>query len=61
MGAGASLIGNHVDASDYEFDYSTALQDGAFGRLAIDEDNESSKTDARIAQWVNQLNEDLAK
>jgi flavodoxin I len=41
-----------VDASDYTYDDSEAVQDGKFVGLAIDEDNESSKTDGRIAAWV---------
>lgn len=50
-GNGATVVGA-VDASDYTYDDSEAVQDGKFVGLAIDEDNESSKTDGRIAAWV---------
>lgn len=53
--AGATLVGNHVDASDYEFDDSTAFNDGFFCGLPIDEDNESGKTIDRIDKWVKQI------
>lgn len=50
-GNGATVVGA-VDASDYTYDDSEAVQDGKFVGLAIDEDNESTKTDGRIAAWV---------
>ncbi len=53
--AGATLIADKVDASGYEFDESEAVVDGNFVGLAIDEDNESDKTDDRIAAWVEQI------
>ncbi len=53
--AGATLIGNQVDASGYEYDESESVVDGMFVGLALDEDNESDLTDDRIAKWVEQL------
>ncbi len=53
--AGATLIGNEVDASGYEFDESESVVDGKFVGLAIDEDNESDLTEKRISDWVEQL------
>ncbi len=53
--AGATLIGDQVDASGYEFDESESVVDGKFVGLAIDEDNESDRTDERVAAWVEQL------
>ena len=41
-----------VDAGDYTYDDSTSVVDGKFVGLAIDEMNESDKTDERIAAWV---------
>ena len=43
----------------YSFDDSEAVVDGHFVGLAIDEDNESNLTDARIDKWVSQLKEAL--
>lgn len=52
--SGATFIGK-VDPSDYSFMDSEALIDGQFVGLPLDEANESEKTDARIANWVKQL------
>lgn len=49
--AGATLVGE-VDASDYNYEASDAVVDGKFVGLALDEANESDKTDDRIAAWV---------
>ncbi|MBO7338324.1 MAG: flavodoxin FldA [Paludibacteraceae bacterium] len=51
---GATIVGA-VDASDYTYDDSEAVQDGKFIGLALDEDNESSKSDIRIEAWVANL------
>ena len=58
--ARAQLIGNHVDASEYSYDESIACHDGEFIGLPIDEDNESSLTDARVSKWVQQLMSEIA-
>ena len=52
--AGATVEGA-VDAADYRFDNSEAVIDGRFVGLALDEINESDKTDGRIAAWVAAL------
>ena len=44
---------------DYEFDESKGVVDGKFLGLVIDEDNESDKTDERIAKWVDQIKGEL--
>lgn len=51
---GCKIVGQ-VDASDYNYDDSTAVVSGKFVGLAIDNDNESDKTDERIMHWVEQL------
>lgn len=53
--AGAMLIGQGTDVSDYSFDSSKAIRDGAFCGLPLDEDNESDKTKERISRWLEQL------
>lgn len=58
--ANALLIGNHVDASEYSYDESIACRNGEFCGLPIDEDNESSLTDARVSKWVEQLKSEVA-
>ncbi len=44
-----------VDASDYTFRESKALDGDKFVGLPVDEDFEPSLTDERIKQWVDQL------
>jgi len=45
---------------DYEFDESKGVVDGKFLGLVIDEDNESDKTDDRVAAWVAQIKGELS-
>ncbi len=49
---GANVVGNGWSTDGYEYDESTAVQDGAFIGLAIDEDNQDNLTDERIEKWV---------
>ena len=49
--AGANIIGA-VDASEYSYDDSEAVVNGKFVGLALDNDNEESKTPERIDTWV---------
>ncbi len=58
-GSGATFVGNAVDASDYTFDSSVSVKDGKFVGLALDEVNESNKTEARIAAWVEEVKKAL--
>ncbi|MDR0700661.1 MAG: flavodoxin FldA [Tannerella sp.] len=52
--SGATFIGQ-VDASEYSFDDSASVIDGKFVGLALDETNESDKTDERISRWIKSL------
>ncbi|NJN25111.1 MAG: flavodoxin [Cyclobacteriaceae bacterium] len=44
---------------EYTFDESKGVVNGKFLGLVIDEDNESNKTDGRIAAWVKQIKGEL--
>ncbi len=52
---GANVIGNGWSQEGYDFDESTAIVDGAFVGLAIDEDNQDDLTEKRITQWVESI------
>ena len=56
--AGATVVGA-VDAGEYEFSDSAAVVDGKFVGLALDDINESEKTDARIDAWIEQITPSL--
>ena len=45
------MIG-HVSVEQYIFDNSKSVVDGVFCGLALDEDNESEKTDERLQSWA---------
>ncbi|MEY4581541.1 MAG: hypothetical protein RL701_6244 [Pseudomonadota bacterium] len=51
---GAKVVG-FMDPKGFEFTESKALRDGQFVGLALDEDNQASKSDARISAWLTQL------
>lgn len=51
---GADIVG-FTPTDGYDFVASTALRDGQFVGLALDEDCQSSKTEGRITSWINQL------
>ncbi len=53
-GAGATIVGA-VSTDGYSFDESVAVVDGSFVGLALDNDNESDKTDARIDAWIESI------
>ena len=53
--AGATIVGDEVDAAGYSFDASDAVVDGKVVGLAIDEVNEADKTDERIAAWIDAI------
>ncbi|MGF1517372.1 MAG: flavodoxin [Nodosilinea sp.] len=55
---GANLVGA-VPAEDYSFEKSTAIRDGKFVGLPLDEINESEKTDQRIDDWLEVLKADF--
>lgn len=56
---GAKVIGK-TSAQGYGHSASTAEENGEFCGLALDNDNEPDKTDARIAAWVEQLKQESA-
>ena len=56
--SGAEFFGAW-QTEDYEFDESKGVVDGKFLGLVIDEDNESDKTDDRIAAWIAQIKGEL--
>ncbi|MDO5760260.1 MAG: flavodoxin FldA [Bacteroidota bacterium] len=55
---GANVIGQ-VSTDGYTFDSSAAVVDGQFVGLALDESNESDKTDERIDAWVEKIKPEL--
>ncbi|MEO0853263.1 MAG: flavodoxin [Cyanobacteria bacterium J06648_11] len=55
---GANIVGA-VSAEEYSFEKSTAIRDGQFVGLPLDEVNESEKTDQRIADWLESLKPDF--
>lgn len=54
VGKGARVLG-FTDADGYDFIASTALRDGRFVGLALDDDTQSDLTEGRIAAWTKQL------
>lgn len=56
---GATFIGA-VSTDGYTFDDSASVEDGKFIGLALDEDNESDKTEDRINAWIEQIKPELA-
>ena len=58
--AGARMIG-HVSAEEYIFDDSKSVIDGMFCGLALDEDNESEKTDDRLKSWTKAIIKEAIK
>ncbi len=56
---GATLVGK-TSTEGYEYDASEAEEGDSFLGLALDEDNQSDKTQDRIAKWVEQLKQEFA-
>lgn len=56
--SGAEFFGAW-STDDYTFDESKMVVDGKFLGLVCDEDNESDKTDERVAGWVEQIKGEL--
>ncbi len=56
--AGAKIVG-FVDAGDYKYEFSLAEMDGKLCGLAIDQHNESDKTQERIENWISSLKEQI--
>ncbi|WP_226997051.1 flavodoxin FldA [Campylobacter pinnipediorum] len=57
--AGAKVVGG-VSTDDYTFDESEAVRDGKFVGLALDAENESDKTEARVLAWIETIKSELA-
>lgn len=55
---GAKLIG-FISPKGYEFSQSRALRDGKLLGLVLDFENQSSLTDERIKEWVEQLKKEF--
>merc|ERR1711871_1491027 len=51
---GAEVVGM-VGTDDYDYVESKSTRDGKFVGMMFDEDNESDKSEARAAAWVEQL------
>lgn len=52
--SGATVVGSW-STDGYEFDESTAIRDGEFVGLALDEDNQDELSDERIHTWIEQI------
>ena len=59
QGTGCTFIGNRVSTDGYSYSSSISVVDGCFVGLALDEVNESDKTDGRIDAWVADLRNSL--
>lgn len=57
--SGCTFVGA-VDDSDYTYSASVAAADGKFVGLALDDVNESDRTDDRVSAWAAQLQSALA-
>lgn len=57
--SGCTFVGA-VSDSDYTYASSVAVADGKFVGLALDDVNESDRTDARVSAWTEMLKGDLA-
>ena len=57
--SGCTFVGA-VDDSDYTYSASVAATDGKFVGLALDDVNESDRTDDRVSAWAAQLQTELA-
>lgn len=55
---GGTLFGQW-STDGFEFDSSTAVRDGKFIGLGIDQDNQEDLTEERLNQWVAQIKEEL--
>ena len=56
--SGCTFVGA-VDDSDYTYSASVAAADGKFVGLALDDVNESDRTDDRVSAWAAQLQAEL--
>lgn len=56
--SGCTFVGK-VSADDYSFSSSVAVIDGMFVGLALDDINESDKTEGRINNWITDIKNNL--
>ncbi|MEN8446994.1 MAG: flavodoxin FldA [Cyanobacteria bacterium J06555_13] len=56
---GATTVG-YWPAEGYEHSESLAIRDGKFCGLALDDDNESDKSEARIQAWTAQIKQAMS-
>lgn len=56
--SGCTFVGQ-VSADDYSYSSSIAVVDGKFVGLALDEVNESDKTEERIDNWIAEIKNNL--
>ena len=59
LARGAHVVGSWP-TEGYRHDESKAVRDGAFVGLALDDDNDLSLTDARIAKWCEDMKGEIA-
>ncbi|MDX1810097.1 MAG: flavodoxin [Sulfurospirillaceae bacterium] len=59
LAMGATVIGAFDIDSDYEYESSTAVVDGKFVGLALDEDNQEELSDKRIDLWIAQIKDQI--
>ena len=53
--AGGAKVVGAWPTTGYTYENSVGVRDGKFMGLAIDEDNQSDQTDARISAWCDQI------
>ncbi len=58
---GARVVGDGWPTEGYDFDESTAVRDGAFVGLAIDEDNQEDLTSQRVWKWAEGVKASVSK
>ncbi|MEO0457433.1 MAG: flavodoxin FldA [Cyanobacteria bacterium P01_A01_bin.114] len=56
---GGKTVG-YWPTDDYDYSESLAVRNGKFCGLALDEDNESDKTEARIQAWAAQVKQEMS-
>lgn len=57
--AGATIVGMGMSTDGYSFGSSAGVVDGKWVGCALDQDNESDKTDARINAWLSKVNAEI--
>ena len=56
---GATIIGQGLSTADYSFGESQAVVDGTWVGCALDEMNESDKTQERLDTWIERVKSEL--